>query len=112
MFAESDAPAVIQQVVKSGVSAYIAAEIHPHRIRSIISVAQARFNEQQALLKELELAKNQLADRKLVDRAKGLLMEHKGLTEDQAYKKLRKMSMDKGQNLASVAESVVDILTF
>ncbi|GAA3938513.1 ANTAR domain-containing response regulator [Litoribacillus peritrichatus] len=111
MFAEYDAPSVIKQVVASGVSAYVVAEIHPHRIRSTISVAVIRFKEQQTLLTELKNAQTQLADRKLVDRAKGLLMEHQGLTEDQAYKKLRKMSMDKGKNLASVAESVVDILS-
>ncbi len=111
MFAEQDAPAVIDQVIKSGVSAYVAAEIHPHRIRSIISVAVARFNEKQAILKELQSTKKQLASRKMVDRAKGLLMERNGMTEDEAYKKLRKMSMDKGASLAFVAETVVDVLS-
>jgi response regulator NasT len=109
MFAEQDAPAVIQQVVKSGVSAYVSAEVHPHRVRSIIMVAVARFNEQQALLNELNKTKSQLAGRKVIDRAKGLLMDKQGINEEEAYTKLRKMAMDKGEPMAVVAQSVVDV---
>lgn len=111
MFAEQDAPAVIEEVVKSGVSAYVAAEIHPHRIRSIITVAVARFKEQQSLLVELNKTKNQLAGRKIIDRAKGLLMDQQGINEEEAYSKLRKMAMDKGKPLSNVAQSVVDVLS-
>lgn len=111
MFAEQDAPSVIQQVVKSGVSAYVAAEIHPHRVRSIITVAVARFQEQQSLLNELVKAKNQLAGRKVIDRAKGLLMDKQGINEEEAYTKLRKMAMDKGEPLSNVAQSVVDVFS-
>ncbi len=111
VFAEQDAPAVIEKVVKSGVSAYVAAEVHPHRIRSIITVAVARFKEQQALLGELNKAKSQLAGRKVIDRAKGLLMDQQGINEEEAYTKLRKMAMDKGEPLSNVAQSVVDVLT-
>ncbi|GLQ33410.1 ANTAR domain-containing response regulator [Litoribrevibacter albus] len=111
MFAEQDAPAVIEEVVKSGVSAYVAAEVHPHRIRSIITVAVARFKEQQNLLVELNKAKNQLAGRKIIDRAKGLLMDQQGINEEEAYSKLRKMAMDKGEPLSNVAQSVVDVLS-
>ncbi|MFC3150780.1 ANTAR domain-containing response regulator [Litoribrevibacter euphylliae] len=111
MFAEQDAPAVIEQVVKSGVSAYVAAEIHPHRIRSIITVAVARFKEQQSLIGELNKAKNQLAGRKIIERAKGLLMDQQDINEEEAYTKLRKMAMDKGEPLSTVAQSVVDVLS-
>jgi response regulator NasT len=118
MFAEKDAPNVIQEVVRVGVSAYVAAEIHPHRLNSLIALSVVRFNEQQKLLKEkeklrkeLERTKTKLADRKKVDRAKGLLMDKNGISEDEAYNSLRKMAMDKGQTLVSVAENVIDVLT-
>lgn len=111
MFAEQDTPEIIQQTIRAGVSACVVDDIQPERFVSIINVALARFNETQRLRNELESAKGKLEDRKVVDRAKGLLMKERGLTEDEAYTSLRKMAMNKGLTVAAVAKTVVEIFT-
>ena len=110
VFAEKDTPQMIQKVVAAGVSAFIVDDIQVQRLPSIINIAIARFNEQQSLVKELNVTKTKLADRKTLERAKGLLMAQKGMSEDEAYKSLRKMAMDKGQSIVSVSESIIDVL--
>ena len=109
VFAETEAPKIIAQAVKAGVSAFIVDDIQAHRLTSIINVAIARFEEQQNIRKELELTRKKLAGRKILDKAKGILMKEKGYSEDEAYQCLRKMAMDKGQSLEVVAESVIDV---
>lgn len=109
VFAETGAPKIIEQAVKAGVSAFIVDDIQPHRLTSIINVAIARFEQQQNIRAELEKTKKKLADRKILDKAKGILMTEKGYSEDEAYQCLRKMAMDKGQPLAIVAENVIDV---
>ncbi len=111
MFAEKDAPQIIQKVIQSGVSTFIIDDIQPQRITSIIQVAMARFNEMQQLRNELEDTKTKLADRKVIDKAKGLIMSEKGIDEEEAYKSLRKMAMDKGQNMAVVAQNIIDVFS-
>lgn len=111
MFAEKEAPRLIEQVVKSGVNAFVVNDIQPHRLRSIINIASARFKETLVLRTELESTRTQLADRKKIDKAKGLLMKAKGFSEDEAYRALRKMAMDKGQSLSAAAESITDVLS-
>ncbi len=110
MFAEQDTPQIIQKVIKAGVSAFVVDDIQAERINSIVNVAIARFQEEQTLRQELTRTKNQLEERKIVDKAKGLLMRKKGLDEDQAYKMLRKMAMDKGKTLGTVAENIVEVM--
>ncbi len=110
MFAEQDTPQIIQKVIKAGVSAFVVDDIQAERINSIVNVAIARFQEEQALRQELTRTKNQLEERKIVDKAKGLLMRKKGLDEDQAYKMLRKMAMDKGKTLGAVAENIIEVM--
>lgn len=109
IFAEQDTPNVIQTSIKSGVSAYVINEIQPQRLKSIITVAQERFKEYQALRNELENTKAQLESRKLIERAKGLIMQQKNISEQAAYKTLRKMAMDNGHSLAIVAKNVIDV---
>lgn len=111
MFAEKEAPKLIEKVVKSGVNAFVVNDIQPHRLRSIINIAAARFKETQILRSELESTRTQLADRKKIDKAKGLLMKAKGFSEDEAYRTLRKMAMDKGQSLSAAAQSIMDVLS-
>lgn len=111
MFAEKDAPKIVQQVVKAGVSAFIVDDIQPQRIESIIEVAMARFEEYQGLRNELQDAKSKLEDRKTIDKAKGLIMKQQGINEDEAYKKLRKLAMDKGQTMAKIAENIIDVFS-
>ncbi len=109
IFAENDSPNVIKKAIKSGVSAYIVSEIHPQRIKSIISVANERFKAVESLKNELKQAKTQLESRKLIERAKGLLMEQKQLTEKESYEALRKMAMNQGSTLAMVAKNIIDV---
>jgi two-component system, response regulator / RNA-binding antiterminator len=110
MFAEQDTPQIIQKVIKAGVSAFVVDDIQAERIQSIVNIAIARFQEEQGLRQELTRTKNQLEERKIVDKAKGLLMSKRGLDEDQAYKMLRKMAMDKGKTLGAVAENIVEVM--
>jgi len=109
IFAENDSPNVIQNAINSGVSAYVVNEIHPHRIKSIISVANERFKAVQSLKRELKQAKTQLESRKYIERAKGLIMQQKQLSENEAYGALRKMAMDQGSSLAMVAKNIIDV---
>jgi len=109
IFAENDSPNVIQNAINSGVSAYVVNEIHPHRIKSIISVANERFKAVQSLRRELKQAKTQLESRKYIERAKGLIMQQKHLSENEAYGVLRKMAMDQGSSLGMVAKNIIDV---
>jgi len=98
----------VKDAVAAGVSAYIVAGLAPERIRPILDVAMARFQHEQELRRELADARTQLHERKVIDRAKGLLMQRQGLTEQQAYDKLRKNAMDRGLRLGEVAQRLVD----
>ena len=109
IFSDADSPAMIKDVIKVGVSAFIVHEILPQRLPSIISVARARFKEMQSLRNELKQAKTQLQGRKYIDRAKGLIMNQKNISEDEAYKQLRKMAMDQSSSLANVAKNIIDV---
>jgi response regulator NasT len=81
----------------------------PERIRPILDVAMARFEREQGLLREIQEAKGELQERKVIDRAKGILMARQGLSEQAAYDKLRKTGMDKGLKLADVAQRMLDV---
>ncbi|MDR3367811.1 ANTAR domain-containing protein [Rhodoferax sp.] len=94
--------------VAAGVSAYIVAGLSPERIRPILDVAMARFEHEQSLRAELADAKAEIQDRKVIDRAKGLLMQRQQLTEEAAYAKLRKTAMDKNLKLVDLAQRMLD----
>jgi response regulator NasT len=106
MFTNDGDAATIELAVKSGVTAYIVDGMSPDRIRPILDVAIMRFREFQMLRSELELTRMQLSERKLIDKAKGLLMK-KGMDEDQAYHRLRKMAMDRNMKLPELARSII-----
>jgi len=108
MFASDGAPGTIRDAVRAGVSAYVVDGLDPARLRTIVDVAIARFEDFQSLRAELADAKEQLAERKLVERAKGLLMKSRDLDEDAAYTALRKMAMDRSLRLAEVAQRIID----
>lgn len=110
IFSEQGSPQIIQKIVQAGVSAFIVDDIQPRRLPSIIQIAVARFQAQQGLIQELEATRSKLAERKILERAKGLLMQQKGISEDEAYRSLRKMAMDRGQPIVQVAETVIDVL--
>ncbi len=110
MFAEEgDDSGSIERAMRAGVSAYIVDGLNPARVKTIVDVAVARFREFHALRRELEETRSQLADRKQIDRAKGLLMKQRGLDEQQAYHAMRKMAMDRGQRLAEVAANIIAV---
>jgi response regulator NasT len=102
--------------VAAGVSAYIVAGLQSDRIRPILDVAMARFQHEQALRQELADARNEInqlsasaQERKVIDRAKTLLMERQQLSENDAYAKLRKAAMDKNLKIVEVAQRMLDV---
>lgn len=110
MFASDSDSDAIGAAVRAGVSAYVVDGLHAQRVRPIVEVALARFREFQALRRELEVTRGKLEERKLVEKAKGLLMRQRGYDEEQAYQALRKLAMDRNQRLVDVARNVIDVL--
>ena len=108
MFASDGAPETIREAVRAGVSAYVVDGMNPDRIRGIIDVAVAHFEDFQRLRGELAEANLRLAERKLVERAKGLLMKSRSLDEEAAYSLLRKFAMDRKLRLGEVAQQLID----
>lgn len=100
-------PQSIQEAMRAGVSAYVAHTIQSEDLSGIIHVAAARFLEHKRLRDELKEAKSQLVERKLVDRAKGILMADHGYSEPEAYKRMRNMAMSKGKRMAEIAEAII-----
>ena len=109
LFTSDDDTSHVPQAVAAGVTAYIVDGLAPERIRPILTVAMARFRHQEALLAELDNARGELQERKVVDRAKGLLMQRQGLSEPEAYAKLRKAAMNKGVKLVDIAQQMIDV---
>jgi response regulator NasT len=107
VFSEDPSEAPMRLALQAGVSAYVIAGLQPQRLAPVLKVAIARFEQERALREQLGEAQMQLSERKLVERAKSLLMDEVGLTEDQAYRHLRKLAMDRGQRLGQVAERIV-----
>jgi response regulator NasT len=110
MFAEDDASGTINQAIKAGVSAYVVDGLSGKRVRPVMEVAIARFREYQALREELARTKTSLEERKVIDQAKGLLMQHRAMNEAEAYQALRKLAMDQGKKLPEVAKNVIAIM--
>jgi len=109
MFTNDEDTTHVRDAVAAGVSAYIVAGLAAERIRPILDIAMARFQHEQSLRRELADVRSELRDRKVIDRAKGLLMQRQGLTEPEAYAKLRKTAMDKGLKLGDVAQRILDV---
>jgi response regulator NasT len=110
MFSNAADEETIHSAIRAGVSAYVVDGLQPHRLKAIMDVAIARFREFQALRQELHQARQSLAERKVIDRAKGILMKTRGLSEDEAYTALRKMAMARNRKLVEIAESVITAL--
>lgn len=99
----------IREAVRAGVSAYVVDGLAADRVRPIIDVAVARFEQFQALRSELEETEGRLADRKLIERAKGILMKSAKLGEEEAYRALRKQAMERNLQLVEVARQVIAV---
>ncbi len=109
MFTEDEDTGAMDAAMAAGVSAYVVSGLQPDRIKPVLNVALARFRQEQKLLTELSETRHKLAERKLIDRAKGILMSKQSLSEDQAYQKLRTMAMNKNLKLAEVAQRILDM---
>ncbi len=109
MFSDANDSALIEAAVQAGVSAYVVDGMQPHRLRPIIEVAIARFREFQSLRVELQQTKSKLAERREVEKAKGILMKQKGMSEEDAYQALRKLAMDQGLKIGEVARQLINV---
>jgi response regulator NasT len=107
MFVDQSDSASIQAAVDAGVSAYIVDGLKKERITSILDLCISRFNAFARLQTELDDAKDALEERKIIDRAKGVLMQAKKLTEEQAYALLRKTAMNGNKKIVEIAQSVL-----
>jgi two-component system, response regulator / RNA-binding antiterminator len=109
LFTEDEDTTHVRDAIAAGVTAYVVAGLGAERVKPVLDVAMARFQHEESLRRELADARSQLSQRKLVERAKGLLMQRQGISEDEAYGRLRKTAMDKGLKLAEVAQRIVDV---
>lgn len=109
LFTEDRDNATIQAALKAGVSAYVVAGMQTDRLQPILDVAVARFEREQALREELRDAQTKLVERKMIERAKGILMRQKGVSEEEAFRLLRKLAMDRNARLLDIAQQVVDV---
>jgi response regulator NasT len=100
----------MKDAIAAGVTAYVVAGLATERVKPVLDVAMARFQVEESLRRELADARSQLTDRKVIERAKGLLMKRHGWTEDEAYARLRKTAMDKGLKLSEVSQRMIDAL--
>jgi response regulator NasT len=107
MFVDRSDDAVMRAAIEAGVSAYVVGGLSRERIRPVLTAAIARFHVVARLRAELATTKAALEERKLVDRAKGMLMKAKGIGEDEAYALLRRAAMDQGKKLGEVAAALI-----
>lgn len=109
LFTDDKDTAHVRDAMAVGVSAYIVDGLSSKRIRPILEVAMARFEYEEKLRDERDDARHALQERTLIDRAKSLLMERQGLSEKDAFNKLRKVAMDKGLKMGEVAQRILDM---
>lgn len=107
MFVDRSDQASIEAAVEAGVSAYVVDGLRQERVKPILDMAISRFNAFSRMARELEEARSELEDRKLIDRAKGILMRSRGLSEDAAYTLLRKTAMNQNRKISEIAQSLV-----
>lgn len=107
MFVDQSDTAMIEASVDAGVSAYIVDGLRKERVKPILDMTVSRFNAFDRLARELEQARTELAERKVIERAKGILMKTRGIGEEEAYALLRKTAMNEKKKLVEIAQSVV-----
>jgi response regulator NasT len=98
----------MQRAIRAGVSSYVVAGLARERLQPILDVALARFEADATLRAELDAARGELHSRKRIEKAKGFLMQARGLSEEDAYREMRKMAMDRGVKLAEIAERIIE----
>jgi len=110
MFSMSDDVTNIALAVQAGVHAYEFDDLNEHKLNSVIHLAKARFVHTQALKDELQQVKDQLEERKVIEKAKGMIMKSQGCDEPAAYKALRNLAMDRSQRIFDVAKNVISVM--
>lgn len=110
MFSKEDDPEFIQQAVKSGVTAYQLDTISAEKVQPVLDVAMAQFDAFQSLKNALDTTRSELADRKTIEKAKGLLMKVHGVPEEEAFKTLRSLAMETNQKLGVTAQNLITML--
>jgi len=108
LFSEANKTERIKAVIAAGVSAYIEDGLGSNRLRSSIDLAIAQFGESQSLRLELEKTQTALSERKLIERAKGIVMKQRSLDEEGAFQVMRKTAMDKNVRVAELAKTLID----
>jgi len=108
MFVDRSDAETTRAAIEAGVSAYVVDGLEKRRIRAIVEMAISRFHAVARLRAELAATREALSERKTIDRAKGLLMKARGLSEEDAYALLRKTAMEKGRKLADIARALID----
>jgi len=109
MFASDPARESIRSAVSAGVSAYVVDGLAPERVTPIIETAVARFEAFQKVKEELDATRTKLSERKSIERAKGILMKEKKIAEDEAYRMMRKLAMDRNISLAALSEQIITV---
>jgi len=109
IFSEQGDSKMIDSAVQAGVSAFIVDGLTANRIKPVLEVALARFNNYSSLRHELAKTKEDLANRKIVEKAKGIIMKQRHCPEDEAYQLLRKLAMDRNQKIVDVANNVIEV---
>ena len=107
MFVDRSDGAMIEKAVEAGVSAYVVDGLKKERVKPILDMAISRFNAFSRLTRELEQARSELEDRKIIDQAKGILMATRGLSEADAYALLRSTAMNKNRRIIEIAQSLI-----
>lgn len=107
VFVDQSDTAMIEASVDAGVSAYIVDGLRKDRVKPILDMTVSRFNAFDRLSRELDQARSELAERKVIERAKGILMKSRGISEEDAFALLRKTAMNEKKKLADIAQSVV-----
>ncbi len=108
VFTKSDSDNAIEQFIEAGVSAYIVDGLSQHRVLAILKTATARFQQNLRIHEEITALKSNLADRKIIDRAKGIIMAQRQCSEQEAYTLLRTNAMTQNTRLAALAKNIVD----
>ncbi|MAL92807.1 MAG: response regulator [Pseudomonas sp.] len=107
MFTDDSDPDAMRQAIRAGVSAYIVEGIQAQRLKPILDVAMARFESDQAIRAQLQAREQQLAERKRIELAKGMLMKMRNCKEEEAYPLMRRQAMSRQQKLIQVAEQII-----
>ncbi|HKT73309.1 MAG TPA: ANTAR domain-containing protein [Steroidobacteraceae bacterium] len=107
MFVDRSDADMIKRAIESGVGAYVVDGLRKERVQSILELAISRFNTFNQLRDDLERAREELDGRKIIERAKGILMKQRGLTEEAAYTALRKTAMNENRRVVDIAQSVI-----